>query len=97
MPGEIPSRIERLKHKAEVLFSRYQLLKQQKMGADKEITQLKASSEDRDRQIESRNREIQYLKTAVGIAPSKEELEQSRQILTQLVRDVNKCINDLKQ
>ena len=97
MPGDIPSQIERLKHKAEVLFSRYQLLKQQKMGADEEIMQLRATVEERDRQIDSLYREIQYLKTAVGIAPSKEELEQSRQILTQLVRDVNKCINDLKQ
>lgn len=97
MTGELPSRIERLKHKAEVLFSRYQMLKQQKIVADEEILRLKAALDERDRMIENLNRNLEYMKAAVGVAPSKEELEQSRAILTQLVRDINKCINDLKQ
>ncbi|MDE6073383.1 MAG: hypothetical protein K2F80_02140 [Muribaculaceae bacterium] len=97
MPGELPSRIERLKHKAEVLFSRYQMLKEQKVLADEEISQLKATLAERDRQIENLNRDLDYMKAAVGVAPSKEELEKSRALLTHLVRDINKCINDLKQ
>ncbi|MDE6809236.1 MAG: hypothetical protein K2J42_04005 [Muribaculaceae bacterium] len=97
MPGELPSRIERLKHKAEVLFSRYQMLKEQKVLADEEISQLKATLAERDRQIENLNRDLDYMKVAVGVAPSKEELEKSRALLTHLVRDINKCINDLKQ
>lgn len=97
MPGELPSRIERLKHKAEVLFSRYQMLKEQKVLADEEISQLKATLAERDRQIENLNRNLDYMKAAVGVAPSKEELEKSRALLTHLVRDINKCINDLKQ
>ena len=51
--------------------------------------------ERQSREIADLRHQVEYLKVATSIAPSREAVEQSRAVLSELVREIDKCIADL--
>lgn len=47
------------------------------------------------RNIDDLNRQIEYLKVASVLTPNHHDVEETRAILSELVREIDKCINQL--
>lgn len=97
MAGDIQDRITRLKHKFELVSSQYALIIKKKQELEKRIAELETQNEALRKSNEQKQETIELLHAARAVAPNKQELERSRTILSNLVREVNKCINDLTQ
>ncbi len=86
-----------MKHKTQLLFDRYSLIVARKNEADAEIVELEATIESQKKEIAELKRQIEYMKFATAVAPTREAVEHSRAVLSKLVREITKCINDLNQ
>lgn len=97
MAGEIQESIVRLKRKFELISSQYALIVNKKQELEANIDTLKAEIDTLRKVNAKQQKTIELLHAARAVAPTREELERSRSIITNLVREVNKCINDLTQ
>jgi hypothetical protein len=95
MAADLQSRINNLRSKAELLTGRYRMLVQQKQQCDLKVQELEATVKRQQREIEILHQQIENLQVVTTIAPSRENVEHSRAILSQLVRDIDKCIAEL--
>ena len=86
---------ERMLQKQQILVDKYHALEEK----NKELSNGKVELENRIRkqksEIERLQIENQYLKIARTIAPDQATLEKSRELVSKLVRDVEKCIGQL--
>ena len=87
--------LQRLRAKSDVLAEKYQALKSAKLRLDNENESLKHQMVKLQQTIEQQRSEINYLKLARSLSQSPEDLAKSKAILSQLVRDVDKCISQL--
>ena len=62
-----------------------------------ENSSLAAELEAQKKEIQQLKLENDYLKIARSIAPDRETLENSRRVIAKLVRDVDKCIEQLNE
>ena len=97
MAQDLQQRLLRLKGKKDLLIEHGVLLRKQKQEADIRARQLQEIVDRQRREIESLKMQLEYMQIASSFAPSREQVEQSSAILSGLVRDIDKCINDLKQ
>ncbi len=97
MVGELPQRIESVKSKAYVLTQRYTELLATKREADAQIDELKALVAQQDEKIRLLSQQLEYMRVTTTLNPDRNDLAHSRTILSQLVRDIDKCINELTQ
>lgn len=97
MADDLRQRIERISSKAKLLSDLYVVLRQEKQAADSRIEALQQLIESQKKEIERLNQEVEYLKIATTIVPDREQVENSRAILIKLVREIDKCIQELKE
>ena len=95
MAADLHSTIERILSKSSVLVEKYHALEVDKLNADKEIERLNLELTALKKEVEQLRQYNEYLKIARTIAPSYEQLAESKNILNQLVREVDKCISQL--
>ena len=95
MAADLHSTIERILSKSSVLVEKYHALEVDKLNADKEIERLNHELTALKKEVEQLRQDNEYLKIARTIAPSYEQLAESKNILNQLVREVDKCISQL--
>lgn len=97
MADELQKRMVRLKSKMELLLEQGTVLRRQKEDAVQRAESLQQIVDRQRREIHDLKAQLEYLQIASTFAPSREQVEQSRAVLSGLVRDINKCINDLTQ
>lgn len=97
MAEELQQRLLRLKSKMDLLLEQGSMLRKQKDEAIQRAESLQEIVNRQRREIENLRMQLEYLQVASTFAPTREQVEQSRAILSGLVRDINKCINDLTQ
>ncbi|MBQ7941142.1 MAG: hypothetical protein IJ328_01875 [Muribaculaceae bacterium] len=95
MTTDLHSTIERILSKSSVLVEKYHALEIDKANAEQEIIQLREEIAVLRKELEKLRQDNEYLRIARSIAPSYEQLAESRSIISQLVRDVDKCISQL--
>lgn len=88
---------ERLLAKQQILVERYAALENKLKAANEKIIDLEASNLKYRQQIEKLEQSNEYLRIARAIAPDKESLDKGRQLIAKLVRDVDKCIEQLNE
>ncbi|MDE6555479.1 MAG: hypothetical protein K2K55_00775 [Duncaniella sp.] len=95
MAGNLQQRIDRIRSKASLIAERYALVLQAKADAEsriaeleREVRMLKATVADRDAQLES-------MRIASALAPDHNNVEEARELLTNIVREIDKCIKQL--
>ncbi len=94
---KLQERLVSLSGKTRLMVEKYQALEKQKLAAEAKIEDLEAEILKMKQQIEQLNVKIEYLQVTSAISPSRSELEQTKKVLSDLVREINKCINDLTQ
>lgn len=77
------------------MVERYELLVKAKKAAQLRVTELEAEVERLKREIADRDRQIEYLKVASILSPDHKDVEATRAVLSELVREIDKCINQL--
>ena len=92
MADNLYQRVDNLKAKARLLTERYRALQQSKAQADGKIEELTAVIRSLERQIADRDREIERLKVASVLVPDHRDVEETRAFISDLVREIDKCI-----
>ncbi len=95
MAGDIQQQLERLKFKADLLTKRYVDVLSERDEAMDKIAQLEALIERQKKDLQRLEHELEYQKIATTISQSSEDVERSRAVLTELMREIDSCINEL--
>lgn len=88
---------QRLIAKANLLAQRYENLAESKREADEKIEQLTQEASSLRKQIAQLQQECHYLRMSAVISPKREQVEETRSIIRDLVRDIDRCIADLTE
>lgn len=95
MADNLQQRIDRLKAKASLLTERYMLVAQARLEAQARIAELEAQVKSLSRELALRQAEIERLKVTSVLSPDHHDVEATRQLLSGLVREIDKCIAQL--
>lgn len=95
MGANLQQRIDRLSSKAALLVERYELQLKARAEAEAKVAELTARIEALERDLRQRDIEIERLRTVSVLAPDHRDVEATRSMLTGLVREIDKCINQL--
>lgn len=97
MVESLHQRLEGLKQKARLLTTRYRDLQQEKRAADERIADLQRELATRQQEISRLQQQIEHLTVVGPLSTTREDAEQSKTVLSDLVREIDKCINELNQ
>lgn len=97
MPGELSQTIDRITTKTKVLVERYNALQRSKGEADRVIEELRRENLQKDKLIEQLKAQVDYLSVATTVVPDRAMVEQSRQKISSMIREIDRCISDLTQ
>ncbi len=97
MVAEYQQTIDRIKHKTDLIIQRYNILLQERQSCEAKISELESLILQQKKEIEKLQLENEYLKVATTIVPDRSEVEQSRALLSKLVREIDKCIVELSE
>ena len=86
---------ERMRQELSVLVEKYNNLYEKYKELGNQNAELEQQILQQRKEIERLQTENEYLKIATTIAPDKEMLKKSRNTIAKLVRDVEKCIEQL--
>lgn len=95
MAINLQDNLNRLKSKTVVLLEKYNALSDEKNKVDTLNANLQSENEKLRIELEKAKRDIEYLQIARNISTTPEDIANSKAILSQLVRDVDKCIAQL--
>lgn len=95
MAADLRQKLEVISGKARLLTERYELVLKERTAALERISDLEATVERQLSEIERLKQQLEFQLIATTIAPSREELDRSRTILSKLVREIDKCIDEL--
>lgn len=95
MSGTLKQRLESLTAKMKLLEERHKAMAADAEARREEIEQLNLAILRRDREMDVLRQQAEHLRVVHAITPSREHVERSRAILTELMRDIDKCIADI--
>lgn len=95
MADELQSRLHSLQSKAKLLTERYRTLLRQKQLQDNEMLQLQHTVKRQHERISLLEQQLEHMRVITPLTVDGADLEQSRAVLAQLVRDIDKCIAEL--
>lgn len=97
MPGELQQKIQRIEAKARVVVERYAMVVAERDKALERVALLEAEVQQLQRHIGRQQAEAEYLKVAMTIAPTREDTARARAVLSELMREIDICISELKE
>ncbi len=95
MATDLAEQLNRIGRKAELLTTRYKALEQLRQDLEQKVQQLE--EELRIERVTSQHLrlEVEHLRLSAAIAPDTEAAARARAYLSELVREIDNCINDL--
>lgn len=97
MAANLQQRLESITAKAKLLTWRYQHLAQEHRKAEQRIDELETTIAQLQQQSKLMAVKIESLQVVSAIAPGRDDVEKTRRILSDLLRDIDKCINELTE
>lgn len=97
MVNNLKQTLERLHGKSDILIERYRILLQEKNEAKMHVEELSSIVQKQQQEINKLQQEIEYLKVVTTLTPNRNDVEKSRAFLSKLVRNIDKCIAELKE
>lgn len=95
MARDFHTQLESLGAKMTVVMERYNTLEENYRHAREEIIQLKAAVLARDKEIEKLRLNAEYLTVAATVGTERGNVEATREMLADMVREIDRCIADL--
>lgn len=97
MAVDLKQQLERVTAKADLIVEKYRRVRQQRDEALAEVEELKRQLDNAKAEIDKLKVDKEYLSLASAIVPDRKEIENVRSLLSGLVRDIDRCILDLKE
>ena len=95
MATELRDTLSRIIGKTKVMVDKYHALERAYTAAQEQMTQAQEENVKLRTELERVKRENEYLRIAHAIAPTPEAVDQSKSVLSKMVRDIDRCINQL--
>lgn len=96
MAVDLRQRLERVESKARLLTERYRLILNEQKAAQQRIAELEKTEVSLRKEIEVLEQALEFQRVATTISPSRDDVDRSRAIIAGLVREIDNCINELK-
>ncbi len=97
MASDLELSLKRIGEKSRILAERYKTIAAQRDQAINTIAELKSTLAERVKEIEQLKIQLEYLTIASTIAPNRENLDKARATISEIVRDIDRCIADLAE
>lgn len=97
MASDLQDTLSRISRKAESLVERYNALYQAKKEADETIDKLEQKISRQEDEIRILKSRVEYLTVVTTAIPNRQDVELSRAKISELVREIDKCINELSE
>lgn len=97
MAENLREQLERVRSKASLLVEKYLRLKEVYDAQRKEVVDLKAGMMAKDAEIEKLKMQVEYLSIASTVKLSSDDLQSTRDMVADLVREIDRCITDLSE
>lgn len=95
MPTSFEQLIANLRTKTQLLQTSYDYLQKGIESRNAEIQRLRKDLEISRRRISELEQQVEYLQVVHSVTPGRKDIEETRTLLTGLVREIDKCISDL--
>ncbi len=95
MAADLQQLVQSLKSKHQELAERYHEAISQRDSAMKRAADLEYTVREQQRDIERLSQQVEFLTVVSTAMPDRDDVEKSRAMLSGLVREIDKCINDL--
>ncbi len=95
MASEIEQTLVRIGEKSRFLVERYKVAIAQRDRTEKINQELKSRLEACEKTIETLRLQIEHLRMAANIAPTRESLDSTRATISELVREIDRCIAEI--
>lgn len=95
MAGEFQQIIDRINAKSQLILERYVMVSRQRSEALERIDELESQLRRLQADNERLSREVEFLRIATTIAPDRKDVADTRAMLSELVREIDRCISDL--
>lgn len=97
MAGNLQQRLGSLGSKALLLTERYERMSESLRQAQAEIADLKHALAERETELGRLRQELEHTRVVSVISHDKTDVELTRTFLAELVRDIDKCINEINE
>ena len=97
MGANLQNVIQELKRKAIKLSAEYQSLKDKHIEAEIRIEQLQEEIKSLKEQLDSTKTDNHFLELSHRLASNPDSIIKSRRTISKLIRDIDKCITQLKE
>jgi len=95
MAVELQQTVSRIAAKSRIILERYELMKRQLKADAEKIGQLEQDINRMRAENERLRSQVDYLKMAAIVAPEREDVERTRALLSNLVREIDACVDQL--
>jgi cell division protein FtsB len=96
MAEDFQQQLERVTTKSRLVVEKYNAVCNQKAQLERELEELKSERNADKAEIDKLRVEVEYLKVAT-ILSSKEDTKQVKDVISNLVREIDRCITDLTE
>lgn len=97
MAVDLKQQLERVAAKADLIVERCKRLTQQRDELVERIAELERQLEASQKEVDRLRVDNEYLSLASSLVPDRKEIENARSLISGLVRDIDRCILDLKE
>lgn len=97
MATDLRASLTRISEKSRFLTQRYMRVQQERDQALDELRSLQQLLDERNKEIQTLKMQLEYLSVVSTIVPSRDAIESTRAKIAGLVRDIDRCIADLKE
>lgn len=97
MAADLQLIVDQLKEKTQLLAARYTETCSQRDAALRRAEDLDYTVRQQEKTIQRLSQQVEYLTIVSTIIPSRDDIETSRSMLSDLVREIDKCITDLTE
>ena len=97
MAIDLKQQLDRVTAKADLIIQCCQSLTRQRDEALGRIAELEALLAARDKELELLRIDNENLRVVSAVWPDRSEVENARALISELVRDIDRCILDLKE
>lgn len=95
MADEFHKSIDRVSAKARIILERYNVMKRQRQIDLERIEELETALRKLTAENQQLQTQVEFLRIATTIAPDRADVERTRTMLSELVREIDKCITEL--
>lgn len=97
MAVDLKQQLDRVAAKADLIVERCRRITQQRDEALAKVAELEKQLALREKEASQLRVDNEYLRVASSLCPDRKEIEKARSLISGLVRDIDRCILDLKE